>query len=83
MSILVADVLEAWREAERLLDGLPALSPDHETVRVTVERLRDLYADLTATSNATAATIARGETTLSGARQALERARGRLAASGR
>lgn len=44
---IVDDALEAWREAERLLDRLPPLDPDHETVALAVASLRQTYHDLT------------------------------------
>ena len=45
--MLVDDVLDAWRDAERLLETLPPVSPDHETVAMAVERLRETYQRLT------------------------------------
>ena len=44
---IVEDALEAWREAERLLDRLPASAPDHEDVVLAVAALRQTYKDLT------------------------------------
>ena len=44
---IVADALEAWREAERLLDRLTPLDRDHETVALAVASLRQTYQDLT------------------------------------
>lgn len=44
---IVEDALEAWREAERLLDRLTPLDPDHETVALAVASLRDTYQNLT------------------------------------
>jgi hypothetical protein len=40
----MAEILTEWREAERLLDELPPLSRDHETVRLVVNNLRIAYA---------------------------------------
>lgn len=44
---IVEDALEAWREAERLLDRLTPLDPDHETVALAVASLRRTYQSLT------------------------------------
>ena len=44
---IVEDALEAWREAERLLDRLTPLDPDHETVALAVASLRETYQNLT------------------------------------
>lgn len=43
----VEEVLAAWRDAERLLDELPPVDPDHETVRLAVATLRLTYQQLT------------------------------------
>jgi hypothetical protein len=43
----VEEVLKTWRDAERLLETLPPLSRDHETVRLAVTRLQATYQILT------------------------------------
>ena len=48
MQTLVAEILAAWRRSERLVDGLPAGSAEHEAAVQARDRLRDLYRDLTA-----------------------------------
>jgi len=48
MQKLVAEVLAAWRRAERLEQSLPSGSPAHEAARRACERLRDAYHDLVA-----------------------------------
>lgn len=45
--VLADDVLEAWGDARDLLDRLPPLSRDHETVRLAVTRLQGTYQILT------------------------------------
>jgi hypothetical protein len=45
--VLADDVLEVWGDARELLDRLPPLSPDHETVRLAVTRLQGTYQILT------------------------------------
>ena len=47
MQTLVAEVLAAWRRAERLAEELPEGTPDRAAALVACERLRDLYHDLT------------------------------------
>jgi hypothetical protein len=44
---LVAEILAAWRRADRLASELPAGTPEHEAALLACERLRDLYHDLT------------------------------------
>ena len=40
MSPLLSEAIAAQTELERLLDELPALSPDHETVALTLAEVR-------------------------------------------
>lgn len=47
MQTLVAEILAAWRRAERLTHDLEPGSPDHAAAISACERLRDLYQDLT------------------------------------
>ena len=44
---LVAQVLAAWRRAERLTNELPSDSPEHAAAVAAYERLRHVYQDLT------------------------------------
>jgi hypothetical protein len=43
---LVDVVLEAWKEGEELLPGLPPSSPDHEAVKLAINDLRSTYLEL-------------------------------------
>ena len=43
---LVAEVLRAWREAERVANEREPGTSDHVAAMIAVERLRDVYADL-------------------------------------
>ena len=45
--LLVEQVLAVWRDGERLLEALPEIHPDHETVAMSVAELRALYAEMT------------------------------------
>src|SRR3954453_23613337 len=40
---VVKDALSAWQDGAELLESLPSLSPDHETVRLAVANLRAVY----------------------------------------
>jgi len=40
---VVKEALSAWQDGAELLDSLPSLSPDHETVRIAVANLRAVY----------------------------------------
>ena len=71
---IVEETLEAWREAERLLDRLPPLDPDHETVAAMVAMLREAYQSLTdGASERTPAVIDHSRDTIERARDLLER----------
>ena len=47
MQKLVAEIMAAWRRAERLANSLPADSPEHAAAQRACERLRDAYQELT------------------------------------
>jgi len=47
---LVSQVLAAWREAERIASASPRGSASERAARNAVQRLRDLYVDLTTAS---------------------------------
>jgi hypothetical protein len=47
MQALVTEVLAAWREAERVAMQHPLGSPDHAAAVVAIERLRNLFMELT------------------------------------
>lgn len=44
---LVAEIMVAWRRAERLASTLPPASPEHEAAERACFRLRDAYQELT------------------------------------
>jgi hypothetical protein len=48
MRTLVAEVLAAWRRAERLSAELAEGTPEHAAAQSACQRLRELYGDLTA-----------------------------------
>jgi hypothetical protein len=47
MRLLMAEILAAWRRAERLTDELPEGSPEQAAAVAACQRLRDLYHELT------------------------------------
>lgn len=76
---IVEETLEAWREAERLLERLPPLDPDHESVALAVASLRETYQSLTAgASERTPALLRRSRTSIDQTRALLSRVHGKL-----
>jgi hypothetical protein len=57
MRSLIADTLELWRDAERVLGEVAPSSPDHETVALLINSLRDLHARMSAAQEASDAAI--------------------------
>jgi hypothetical protein len=47
MQKLVAEIMAAWRRAERLASTLPADSPEHDAAQRACDRLWDAYQELT------------------------------------
>ena len=58
MRKLVAEIMAAWRRAERLANTLPPGSAEREAAERACERLRDAYQDLTHSGVASALTAA-------------------------
>jgi hypothetical protein len=61
---MVEEVLATWRDAERLLDTLSPVGPEHETVRLTVVGLQASYRDLTGERARTEEVIAASRATM-------------------
>jgi hypothetical protein len=55
---LVAEIMAAWRRAERLGSTLPEGSPEHAAAQRASERLRNAYQELTHSGVAEALTAA-------------------------
>jgi hypothetical protein len=55
---LVAEIMAAWRRAERLAGSLPEGSPEHLAAQRASHRLRDAYQELTHSGVADALTAA-------------------------
>ena len=58
MQKLVAEIMAAWRRADRLAETLPAGSPERDAAQRACERLRDAYQELTHSGVAAALTAA-------------------------
>jgi hypothetical protein len=72
VATLAFDVLEVWREAERLLERIPPTAPDHEAVELAAADLRATYLVLTNESTPlTASAIAACRDTIAWARDVL------------
>jgi hypothetical protein len=69
---MVEEVLATWRDAERLLDTLSPIGPDHETVRLTVIGLQASYRDLTGEAARTDAVIASSRERISEAHRVID-----------
>ena len=81
--IPVHEVLATWRDAERLLDTLPPLDPDHETVRMLVIALRESYERVTdGSARTTPGAIARSLETVVESRGLLAQVRAKHPADG-
>ncbi|MEA2633125.1 MAG: hypothetical protein QOE66_3344 [Chloroflexota bacterium] len=61
MQKLVAEIMAAWRRAERLAGTLPADSAERAAAQRACERLRDAYQELTHSGVAAALTAAEAQ----------------------
>ena len=82
MPTVVEELLATWREGERLLEELPPLSPDRETVMLCVAALKVDYASLTDLTGTTTAKIRATKGTIERARMVLSSAKERLTEPG-
>jgi hypothetical protein len=71
----VEEVLQTWREAERILDALPAINPDHESVELAIFRLKASYRQLTDLSGRSSDVIVSSRTTVADTHALLDRVR--------
>jgi hypothetical protein len=74
---LIQETLDAWREGERLLDGLPAHTADREIAEVAVNELRDQYQMLTGLTTVTGEVLQASREIVEAARETLEEVRAR------
>ena len=76
---IVEDALEVWREAERLLDRITPVDPDHETLALAVASLRETYQNLTdGVSERTPSMISHSRDSIERTRSLLARVRARM-----
>jgi hypothetical protein len=66
------DALRAWREGERVLDTLPPLSPDHESVRLAIVDLRTTYQRVASLKVATRDVLTANREAIEEARQVIQ-----------
>jgi hypothetical protein len=79
MAVLIEELLEVWREAERVLDELPDATPERTLLEVEVIQLRSVHQRLTDRRiEHTAHLIAGSRDTIEAARRTIERARLRI-----
>jgi hypothetical protein len=64
---LVAEIMAAWRRAERLASTLPPESAEHDAAQRACERLRDAYQELTHSGVAAVLTAAEAKMLLADA----------------
>jgi hypothetical protein len=72
MKKLVAEILAAWRRAERLVSTLPVGSAEHEAAQRACDRLRDAYQELTHSGVAEALSVAEAKMLLQDAASDVE-----------
>lgn len=72
MQKLVAEIMAAWRRAERLAASLPADSTERAAAQRASDRLRDAYQELTHSGVAAALTAAEARILLADAASDLE-----------
>jgi hypothetical protein len=75
---LVEEVRDAWLEGQHLLEQLPPLSSDHETVRLAVVQLKQTYARLSKAATISHDVRAECERTMSESLRLILSARDRL-----
>jgi hypothetical protein len=79
--MLTVEALAGLHEGERLLDELPPLHPDHETVRLVMIDLLRLYEAMTVRREETHLVLATNAATIASARAVLDEVRARVEAS--
>ena len=83
MAVLIEELLEVWREAERVLDELPEATPERNVLEGEVIQLRSAHQRLTDRRiEHTAHLLASSRDTIEGARRTIERARRRIETAG-
>jgi len=76
--MLTVEALAGLHEGERLLDELPPLHPDHETVRLVMIDLLRLYESMTVRRDETRMVLTSNAATIASARAVLDQVRARI-----
>jgi chromosome segregation ATPase len=79
----VEEALQVWRDGERLLEELPPLTADHETVRLNVAALREAYRTLTGQSSSSKEQIADCQRQIASAHETIRHVREKLSQASR
>jgi hypothetical protein len=79
MALRVEEVLALWREAERVLDGLPLGDPERPHLNAEIVEIRAIYARLTEAVDATYTGLASSREQMESATRTLVRVRASLA----
>jgi len=79
VAVLIEELLQVWREAERILEQLPDTTPERTILQVEVGQLRSMHRRLTDRRiEPTAHMVAASHDTIESARRTIERAKERL-----
>ena len=79
MAVLIEELLEVWREAERVAEELPPATPERAQLETQLAELRAIHQRLTQRDiERTAQVIAASQDTIDCARRTIERAHERL-----
>ena len=82
MALEVEEVLALWRQAERLLDELPARAPERKAVSAEALELKRIYKRLTAEGDVAAHMIGSSDLRIQESRSVLEAAQASLHRNG-
>ncbi|HEV7810554.1 MAG TPA: hypothetical protein VGO64_08140 [Candidatus Limnocylindrales bacterium] len=79
MALRVEEVLALWREAERVLDGLPVGDPERTHLNAEIVEIREIYARLTEAVDSTWTGLGSSREQMASASETLVRVRASLA----
>lgn len=79
---LMEEALRVWRDGERVLEKLPPLTPDHETVRLAIIRLKATYQRVATMASASDDVLAQNKAVIEEAARVIYEARAGAPADG-